>query len=76
MFHCNIPVRIQPNPVRVDVVIGNEFGPNGEVRAAISIGSGVRCSIPDRIQWNAILAFFGMGNVFMLIIPRGRGCCI
>ena len=53
-------------------MIGNEFGPNCEVRAAIVIGNGVRCNIPDRIQRNAIVAGVGIGNVFMLIRPRGR----
>jgi len=77
MFHCNnIPGRSQPNPIHVAVVIGNEFGPNGEVCAAIVIGNGVRCNIPDRIQRNAVNAGVGMGNVLMLIRRRGRGYCI
>ena len=53
-------------------MIGNEFGPNCEVRAAIVIGNGVRCNIPEGIQRNAIFTGVGMGNVFMLIRSRGR----
>ena len=40
VFHCNnIPVRRRLNPIRAVVVIGNRFGPSGEVRAAVGFGT-------------------------------------
>ena len=39
VFHCNIAVRSHLNPMRAVAVIGNRFGPNGEVRAAVGIGT-------------------------------------